>query len=44
MTPLKQVRKVVVLNPLKGFEAEEQVLERRFDPLTEQSTFVARGS
>jgi UDPglucose--hexose-1-phosphate uridylyltransferase len=43
MTPLKQVRKVVVLNPLKGFEAEEQVLERRFDPLTEQSTFVARG-
>jgi len=38
-----EVRKARVLNPLRGFEPEEQLLERRFDPLTQQSTFVASG-
>ena len=39
----RQVRKAYVLNPLRGFELEEQVFERRFDPLTGLSTFVVKG-
>lgn len=38
-----EFRRAKALNPLKGFELEEQLLERRFDPLTHQSTFVVRG-
>ena len=39
----KEVRKARLLNPLRGFELEEQTLERRYDPLTGLSTFVVRG-
>lgn len=47
MSPLelkfrREVRKAYLLNPMRGFELEEQVLERRFDPLTGFSTFIAR--
>ncbi|MCX8204352.1 MAG: hypothetical protein N3H31_01680 [Candidatus Nezhaarchaeota archaeon] len=38
-----EVRKAVVLSPLHGYRPEEQILERRFDPLTGLSTFVAKG-
>jgi len=39
----KEVRKARLLNPMRGFELEEQVLERRYDPLTNLSTFVVKG-
>lgn len=39
----KETRKARLLNPMRGFELEEQVLERRFDPLTGLSTFVVKG-
>jgi galactose-1-phosphate uridylyltransferase len=39
----KEIRKACLLNPTRNFETEEQVLERRFDPLTGLSTFVAKG-
>ena len=43
MRLIKEVGKARILNPLKGFELEEQELERRFDPLTGFSTIVAKG-
>lgn len=43
MMPRRELRKAVILNPFQGYRPEEQVLERRFDPLTGLSTFVARG-
>ncbi|MEM0083475.1 MAG: hypothetical protein QXQ03_00460 [Candidatus Nezhaarchaeales archaeon] len=39
----REVRRAYLLNPMRNFELEEQVLERRFDPLTGLSTFIARG-
>ena len=39
----KDIRKARLFNPMRGFEMEEQVLERRFDPLTGLSTFVVKG-
>jgi len=39
----KEVRRARLLNPARDFEIEEQVLERRFDPLTGLSTFVVKG-
>lgn len=39
----RDIRKAYLLNPMRNFELEEQVLERRFDPLTGLSTFIARG-
>ncbi|MEM0232919.1 MAG: hypothetical protein QXD66_07160 [Candidatus Nezhaarchaeales archaeon] len=39
----REIRKAYLLNPMRKFELEEQVLERRFDPLTGLSTIIARG-
>lgn len=39
----KEVRYAEILNPLKNFELEKQVVEHRFDPLTGQSTVITSG-
>jgi galactose-1-phosphate uridylyltransferase len=39
----REIRKTCFLSPRRDFELEEQVLERRFDPLTGFSTFIVKG-
>jgi galactose-1-phosphate uridylyltransferase len=39
----REIRKTCFLSPRLDFKLEEQVLERRFDPLTGFSTFIVKG-